>query len=89
MKNIYITRNFVICTPCEFYSGDQDKKMRWAGRVEHMKREMHTVTFVYLCIISIAVNDDQKAENILSYLFISNQLYMFRAMYSPIIISTW
>jgi len=53
-----------------------------------MKREMHTVTFVYLCIISIAVNDDQKAENILSYLFISNQLYMFRAMYSPIIIST-
>jgi len=25
----------------------------------------------------------------LAYLFIPNQLYMFRAMYSPIIMSTW
>ena len=45
-------------------------------------------TFVYLCIASIIVNDDQKDANILDYLFIPNQLYMFRAMPSPIIRST-
>ena len=37
------------------------------------------------CII--AINDQQDAT-ILDYLFISNQLCMFRAMYSPIIRST-
>jgi len=34
------------------------------------------------CVI---VNDDQQDATILAYLFISNQLYMFRAMSSPII----
>ena len=37
------------------------------------------------CII---VNDYQKDATILTYLFIPNQLYMFRAMSSPIIRST-
>ena len=35
------------------------------------------------------VNDDQQDATILAYLFIPNQLYMFRAMSSPIIRSTW
>ena len=35
------------------------------------------------------VNDDQKDANILAYLFIPNQLYIFRAMSSPVIRSTW
>ena len=41
------------------------------------------------CIVSIIVNDDQQDATILAYLFIPNQLYMFRAMSSPIIRSTW
>ena len=43
------------------------------------------LTFVYPCIASITVNDDQQDATILAYLFIPNQLYMFRAMSSPII----
>jgi len=38
------------------------------------------LTFVYPCIVSIIVNDDQQDATILAYLFIPNQLYMFRAM---------
>ena len=38
---------------------------------------------------SITVNYDQQDATILTYLFIQNQLYMFRAMSSPIIRSTW
>jgi len=34
------------------------------------------------------LNDDQQDANILAYLFIPDQLYMFRAMSSPIIRST-
>lgn len=41
MKNIYLTRNVITCTPRDCYSGDQDKKMRWAGHVERIKREMY------------------------------------------------
>ena len=37
----------------------------------------------------IIVNDDQQDATILAYLFIANQLYMFPAMSSPIIRSTW
>ena len=37
----------------------------------------------------VIVIDDQQDANILSYLCIPNQLYMFRAMYSPIIRGTW
>ena len=36
-------------------------------------------------IVSIIVNDDQQDAIILTYLFIPNQLYIFRAMSSPII----
>ena len=38
---------------------------------------------------SLTVNDDQKDATVLAYLFIPDQLYMFRAMSSPIIRSTW
>ena len=41
--------------------------------------------FVCPCIVSIIVNDDQQDATILVYLFIPNQLYMFRAMSLPII----
>ena len=37
----------------------------------------------------ITVNDDQKDATILANLFIHNQLYIFRAISSPIIRSTW
>ena len=46
------------------------------------------MTSVCPCIVSIIVNDDQQDVIILVYLFIPNQLYMFRAMSSPIIKST-
>jgi len=39
-------------------------------------------------IVSIIVNDDQQDATVLAYLFIPIQLYMFRAMSSPIIRST-
>jgi len=47
-----------------------------------------SLTFVCPCIVSIIVNDDQQDATILAYLFIPNQLYMFRAMSSPIVGST-
>ena len=34
----------------------------------------------------IIVNDDQQDATILVYLFIPSQLYIFRAMYSPIML---
>ena len=37
----------------------------------------------------ITVTDDQQDATILVYLFIPNQRYVFRAMFSPIIRSTW
>ena len=46
------------------------------------------LTFLCPCIISIIVNDDQQDATNLVYLFTPNQLYMFRAMSSPIIRST-
>ena len=46
------------------------------------------LTFVCPYIASIIVNDDQQDATILAYLFIPNQLYVFRAMSSPIIRST-
>jgi len=39
--------------------------------------------------LSNIVNDDQQDATILAYLFFPNQLYMFRAISSPIIRSTW
>ena len=43
------------------------------------------LTFVCPCMFRIIVNYDQQVATILAYLFIPNQLYMFRAMSSPII----
>ena len=40
------------------------------------------LTSVCPCIANIVVNDDQEDTTILVYLFIPNQLYMFRAMSS-------
>ena len=39
-------------------------------------------------IMFVIVNDDQQDAVILAHVFIPNQLYMFRAMSSPIIRST-
>ena len=44
--------------------------------------------FLYVSCI-IIVNDDQQDANILAYLFFPNQFYMFQAMSSPIVRSTW
>ena len=51
-------------------------------------KKTQNLTFVCPCIASIIVNDDQQDTTILAYLFIHNQLYMFRAMFSSIIRST-
>ena len=45
-------------------------------------------TFVCPCIANIVVNDDQQDATIFGlyiYLFISNELHIFRVMSSPII----
>jgi hypothetical protein len=47
------------------------------------------LTFVFPCIVSIIVIDEQRGKTVLVYLFVPNQLYMFRAMSSPIIRNTW
>ena len=44
--------------------------------------------YIYITYSTIVINDQQDAT-ISDYLFIPNQLYMFRAMFSPIIRSTW
>jgi len=43
---------------------------------------------MHTCIASIIINDNQQDATILAYLFIPNQLYMFRAMSSPIMGNT-
>ena len=47
------------------------------------------LTLVCPCIFSTIANDDQQNATILVYLFIPNQLYVFRAMSSPIIRKIW
>ena len=47
------------------------------------------LTSVCLSIVSIIEIDNQKDVTILVDLFIPNQLYMLRAMFSPIVRSTW
>jgi hypothetical protein len=46
------------------------------------------LVFVCPCIDSIIRNYDQQMQYFV-YLFVPNHLYMFRAMFSPIIRSTW
>ena len=41
------------------------------------------MTYVCPCIFSIIVNDDQQDATTWVYLFIPNQLYMFRAIFRP------
>ena len=52
------------------------------------EQEKAHLAYVCPCIVSIIVIYDQQDATILVYLFIPNQLYMFRAMSSPIIRST-
>ena len=47
-----------------------------------------TVLKIKKAICCVIVNDDQQDATILAYLFVPNQLYMFRTMSSPIIRST-
>ena len=47
------------------------------------------ITFMYPRIVNKIVIDDQQDTTILFCLFIPNQLYMFRTMFSPIFRSTW
>jgi len=51
--------------------------------VLHPNAIVRWLTFVYPCIASIIVNDDQQDATILAYLFIPNQLYMFRGYIRP------
>ena len=66
---------------------------KWpTSSVEHVFVKCTYVCVQCLCCdtaFSIIVNDDQQDATILAYLFIPNQLYVFQAMSSPIIRSTW
>ena len=55
---------------------------------EILKKTSVQLTFMCQGIANIVVNDDQLDATILAYLFLHNLLYMFRAMFSPIIRST-
>ena len=57
-------------------------------RITTLRKVAVGSTFVCPCVVSIIVIDDQQDATILAYLFIPNQLCMFRAMFSPIIGST-
>ena len=59
----------------------------WRAKFQSVNHCLN-LTSVCPCIFSIIVNDDQEDATILAYLFIPNQLYMFRAMSSPITGST-
>ena len=43
------------------------------------------MTFLCSCTVSVILNDDHQDASVMAYLFIPNQLYTFRAMFSPII----
>jgi len=54
------------------------------GRVVRLNCHYHLVLRLGMSA-ALIVNDDQQDATILTYLFIPNQLYMFRAMSSPIV----
>ena len=56
---------------------------------KHLWGNFHILIFVCPCIFSIIRNWWPRRCNFLVYLFVPNQLYMFRAMFSPTIRSTW
>jgi hypothetical protein len=65
------------------------QRVNMGSYLQFLKKIMdRAATFVCPRIASIIANDNQQDTNILVYLFIPNQLYMFRAMFSPIITST-
>ena len=73
-----------ICDFCEFR---RKKEPQFSyGCKFILVRTVNRVTFWGKT--NLIVNDGQKDPSVLAYLFIPNQLYMFRAMYSPIIRST-
>jgi len=47
-----------------------------------LESAVNYLTFVCACIVGIIVNDDQEDATILSYLFIPNQLYVFRVVFA-------
>jgi hypothetical protein len=66
--------------------------VRWVPKavltgVKRPEREAYTSPLPK-CLLCLIVNDDQQDATILAYLFIHNQLYMFRAKSSPIIGNT-
>jgi hypothetical protein len=71
------------CSVCSAQQGGEDEQLKDRGNIIFWN-----LMFMYLCIISIIVNDDQLDATILAYLFIPNQLYMFGAMSSSIIRNT-
>ena len=56
-----------------------------SSHMDHNRASHWDMTFVCPCIASVNVNDDQQDATILVYLLIPNQLYVFRAISSPII----
>ena len=80
--------NELLLKPCAFGMVYFRGPNNWVTYIYRNKSRVN-LTFGYPCIASIIVNDDQQDANILAYLFIPNQLYMSRAIFSPIIRSTW
>jgi hypothetical protein len=66
--------------PCESTNGQTDRGI-------HILKQI--LMFVCPCIVSIIRNWWPKRCNVSVYLFVPNQLYKFRAMFSSIIGSTW
>jgi len=65
------------------------KKLKYLyTKVLHLINNDINLMFVCPYTVRIIVNDDQQDATILAYLFIPNQLYMFRVMSWPIIRST-
>ena len=62
--------------------------MATAETLQH-NGDYNSLTFLCPRIVSIIVIDDKQDATFLVYLFIPNQLCMFRAMFSPIIRSSW
>jgi len=57
------------------------------SHARHLESYSKLYSYKTSCNI-VVINDDQQDATVLAYLFIPNQLYMFRAMSSPIVGST-
>ena len=79
--------DFSVCSICHItLAKNYDGVVITSGRVKIcILMTLHDSAQVLLPLVI----DDQQDATILVYLFIPTQLYMFRAMFSPIIRSTW